>query len=61
VLSDHVLIYTIVHIFMIELILFCQVFGLLWVDVWPKFACTLKTIEWKTERWHLVVGLLDKA
>jgi len=59
VLLDHVLIYTIVLIFMIGLTSFCQVLGLLWVDFWPKFACTLETIEWKTERWYLVIGLLD--
>jgi len=59
VLLDHILIYTIVLIFMIGLISFYQVFGLLWVDFWSKFTCTLETNEWKTERWHLVVGLLD--
>jgi len=38
VVLDHVLICTIVLIFMIDLILFCQVFGLLRVDFCPKFA-----------------------
>jgi len=38
---------------MIGSISFYQVFRLLWVDFWPKFACTLETYEWKTERWHL--------
>jgi len=46
---------------MIDLISFCQVIIMLWVDFWPKFACTLETIDWKTERWHLIVGLLDKT
>jgi len=39
---------------MIGLILFYQVIIMLWVDFWPKFACTPETIKWKTERWHLV-------
>jgi len=58
---DHVLITTIVLIFMIGLISFYQVIVILWVDSWPKFACLLDSIEWKTEKWHLVVGLLDKT
>jgi len=60
-LLDHVLIHTILLIFMISLISFYQVLFMSWVDFWPKFACVLKTNEWKAERWHLVVGLLDKA
>jgi len=61
VLLDHVLIFPVVLIFMISLTSFCQVFGLLWVNFWPKFTRNLETIEWKTERWYLVVGLLGKT
>jgi len=50
VLLDPVLIYTIVLIFTIGLISFYQVLRLLWVYCWPKFACTLETIKWKTKR-----------
>jgi len=56
---DHVLVYSTVLIFMIRLILFYQVFDMSWVAFWPKFTCTLETIEWTIERWHLVVGLLE--
>jgi len=58
-LLDHVLIYSIVLIFTIGSISFYQVFDMLWVDFWPKLACTFETIEWTFKRWHLVVGLLD--
>jgi len=53
VLLDHILIYIVVLIFMIGVISFCQVLGLLLVEFWMKFACTHETIEWKTERWYL--------
>jgi len=56
---DHVLVYLIVLIFVIGLISFYKVFDMLWVDFWPKFTCTLETIEWTFERRHLVVGLLE--
>jgi len=59
VLVEDVLIYRIVLIFMIGLILFYQVIVTLCMDFWPKFTCTLETIEWTFERRHLVVGLLD--
>jgi len=39
--------------FMNGLTVFCQVLFMLWVDFWPKFACAIETIGWKTERWHL--------
>jgi len=42
---------------MIGLILFYQVFDMFRVDFWPKFTCTLETIDWTFGRWHLVVGL----
>jgi len=38
---------------MIALISFYQVLFRLWEDFWPKFACTIETIGWKTKRWHL--------
>jgi len=56
---DHVLIYTIVLIFMIGLISFYQVLFILWVDFWSNFTCTFETTRWTFERRHLVVGLLD--
>jgi len=46
---------------MIGLISFYQVLFMLWVDLWPKFTCTLETIQWTFERRHLVVGLLVRT
>jgi len=45
VLLDYVLIYRIVFIFVIGLISFYQVPLMLLVNFWPKFTCTLETIE----------------
>jgi len=36
---------------MIGLISFYQV--IIMLGFWPKFAYTLGTIGWKTDRWHL--------
>jgi len=48
-------------IFMIDLISLCQVLFMLLVDFWPKFTCSLEAIDWKIEKWHLVVGLLVRT
>jgi len=56
---DHVLVYSIVLMFMIGLTSFDQMFDMLWVNFWPKFTYAFETIEWTFEIWHLVVGLLE--
>jgi len=46
---------------MIGLISLYQVLFMLSVDLWPKFTCTLETIEWTFERWHFFFELLVRT